>query len=472
MAVDVTRMRAAEIARRVRNADVYAVDVAEAFLDRAEKIGPALNTWITLDREGALKAAEVVDEAVAAGEDVGPLTGVPVGLKDLIDVAGLRTTAGSLIYKDNVAEHDAPLTQMIRGAGGVIMGKLNLQEFAFGPSGHNPHYGDQKNPWDPERAAGGSSGGAGNAVVSAQASITIGSDTGGSIRIPASLCGVVGHKPTFGLVTKSRCFPLCWSLDSFGPLGTSAEDCAMMMSAIAGPDPEDPSSLQAEAPDFEAALGTPLKGLRVGHARSYYADQSESSVIEGVEEVVLSLKEAGAEVIEVDIPDLDAAYEACTNFFMPEAAAVHEKNVRERAEDYDPMVLERIRIGFFVPAPAYIQAQRFRAQWTERVLKEVFGKVDLVLAAATPMPAPLRSARGITIDGKDYSARGHLIALTRHINFLGFPSTGFPTGFSDEGLPLGAQFIGPPLHDHRTLGAVHQLELMGAVRVQIAPFEG
>ena len=472
MVDDIARLAASEIAGRVLAGELLAADVAEAFLLRAEKIGPALNTWITLDREGALNQARIIDEAMAEGKDPGPLAGVPVGLKDIIDVAGLRTTAGSLILKDQVAAGDAPLTRKIRKAGAVILGKLNMHEFAFGPSGHNPHYGDQKNPWDTKRVTGGSSGGSGNAAATGQASITIGSDTGGSIRIPTSLCGVIGHKPTFGLVTKAGCVSLSWSLDSFGPMATSARDCALMMSTIAGPDPEDPSSLQVEAPDFIGALDKPLAGLRIGHARNYYADQSDPAVCEAIEEVDRALSDAGAQVVEVNIPGLKTAYGAATNFMMPEAAAYHEKNIRERPDDYDPKVLERLKIGFFIPATSYIQAQRFRSQWTAQVLKEVFGKVDLVLAAATPMPAPLRSAKTVTVAGKEYDARGHLIALTRHINFLGFPSTGFPAGISDEGLPLGAQLIGPPLHDHRTLAAVHQLGKAGAVRFQFAPFEG
>jgi Asp-tRNA(Asn)/Glu-tRNA(Gln) amidotransferase A subunit family amidase len=195
-------------------------------------------------------------------------------------------------------------------------------------------------------------------------------------------------------------------------------------------------------------------------------------VCEAVEEVDRALAEAGAQVIEVNIPDLETAYGAATNFMMPEASAFHEKNIRERSGDYDPKVLDRLKIGFFVPATSYIQAQRFRSQWTAQVLREVFGKVDLVLAAATPVPAPLRSAKTIKVNGKEYDARGHLIVLTRHINFLGFPSTGFPSGFSNEGLPLGAQLIGPPLQDHRTIAAVHQLEKTGALRFQYAPFDG
>ncbi|MEE9241370.1 MAG: amidase family protein, partial [bacterium] len=247
---------------------------------------------------------------------------------------------------------------------------------------------------------------------------------------------------------------------------------ALMMSAIAGPDPSDPSSMQTPAPDFAGELDTPLKDLRIGHARSYYVDQSDPEVVKGVEEAALALSDAGAQVTEVDIPDLDLAYDACTAFMLAETSAAHEKHVRERADEMDPWVVERTRAGFFIPASAYIQAQRFRAQWTARVLKEVFGKVDLVLAAATPIPAQLHSADKVTVKGKEYGARLHLIALTRHINFLGFPSTGFPVGLSSGGLPLGAQIFGAPFQDHRTIAAVHQLEKSGAVKAKIAPFEG
>lgn len=472
MSDDITRLSGAEIARSVKGKDLSAIEVAKAFIARAEKYGPALNTWITLDTEGALLRSRAVDKIVAAGKSPGSLAGVPIGLKDLIDMAGLRTTAGSRIYANRLASEDAPLTKKIRESGAVILGKLNLHEFAFGPSGHNPHYGDQKNPWDIERITGGSSGGSGNSVTTAQVSIAIGSDTGGSIRIPASLCGIIGHKPTFGLVTKAKCFPLSWSLDTFGPLATNAEDCALMMSAIAGPDSSDPSSLLVPAPDFMVELDKPLKDLRIGHARSYYTDQSEPEVVSAVERIANALSDAGAHVAEVEIPDLDLAYDLCSTFMLAETAAVHERHIRERSEEMDPWVVERTRPGFFISATQYLQAQRFRAQWTKNVLKEVFGKVDLILSAATPITAPLRSAETVRVNGKEYSSRLHLISLTRHINFLGFPSTAFPSGFDSQGLPLGAQLIGKPLHDHQTLATVHQLEKIGAVQVKIAMHNG
>jgi len=469
---EITRLSAREIARRVRRGDLRAAEAAEAFLARAERLGPKLNTWITLDREGALRSARAVDAAAAAGRDPGPLAGVPVGLKDLIDVAGLPTTAGSRIDRERIARADAPLARRLKEAGALILGKLNLHEYAFGATGHNPHWGDQKNPWDTGRITGGSSGGSGNAVASGQAAIAIGSDTGGSVRIPASLCGVVGHKPTFGLVGKAGCVPLSWSLDTFGPLAASAGDCALAMSVLAGHEPADPSSLSGPAPDFLGALDSPLRGFRVGHAKSYYAGASDPAVAEAVERAARALAEAGAQVVEVDIPDWKLARDASTNILFSEAAAVHEKNIRERGGEFDPGVAERLRTGLFIPATAYLQALRFRAQWTERVMEEVFGRVDALLAAATPIPAPLRSASTVNLNGEEQEIRAVLTSLTRLWNFFGGPSVSFPAGASAGGLPLGAQLMGPPLGDPRLLGALHQLEKAGALRAERAPFEG
>ncbi len=469
MTNDLTKLTASEIVAQIKERTVSAIEVAEAHLERSEKIGPQLNSWIKIDSEGALKAARETDAAIARGEDPGPMAGAPIGLKDLIDMKGLPTTAGSIIDKRNTPDADALLARKIRRAGGVILGKLNLHEFAFGPTGHNPHYGDQKNPWDTERITGGSSGGSGNSVATEQVSIAIGSDTGGSIRIPASLCGVIGHKPTFGMVTKSNCAPLSWSLDSFGPLARSARDCALMMSAIAGRDPADASSIAAEPPDFMGALGKPIEDFRIGHARDYYEQRSEPPVAEAVEGLARTIREAGADVVEIEIPDIELASHAASVLMVAEAAAVHEKNVRENAKDFDPGVLGRIRPGFFIPATSYIQALRFREQWAKRICKEVFARVDLVLSATTPIPAVLRSQSSESIRGREIDIRTIMTSLTRLWNFLGGPATAFPAGMSEEGLPLGAQIMGAPFADHHTLAFTHQLEQKGIVKVERPP---
>ena len=469
MTNDLTNLTAAEITAQIKEKRISAKEVTEAHLEHSKKIGAGLNSWIKLDPEGSLKSAQEVDAAIARGDDPGPMAGAPIGLKDLIDMKGLPTTAGSIIDKDKIADEDALLARRIRQAGGVILGKLNLHEYAFGPTGLNPHYGDQKNPWDTERVTGGSSGGSGNSVATGQVSIAIGSDTGGSIRIPASLCGVIGHKPTHGLVTKSNCAPLSWSLDSFGPLARSAQDCAIMMSAIAGHDPADASSIAGDPPDFIGALNKPIEEFRIGLARDYYEQRSEPPVAEAVNNLVKKIQELGAEVVEVEIPDVETAFHAAAVLMVSEAASVHENNIRNHAQDFDPAVLERIRPGFFISATSYIQALRFREQWTKRICKEVYGEVDLVLSAATPIPAALRSQSTGTVRGKEVEIRTLMISLTRLWNFLGGPSTAFPSGMSEEGLPLGAQIMGAPFADHHTLAFVHKLEKNGVVKVEKPP---
>ncbi len=469
MTNDLTRLTAAEIVAHIREKKTSALEVTEAHLERSNGIGPALNSWIRLDAEGALEVARETDAAISRGDDPGPMAGVPIGLKDLIDMEGLPTTAGSIIDKGNIPDADALLTRKIRRAGGVILGKLNLHEFAFGPTGHNPHYGDQKNPWGTERITGGSSGGSGNSVATGQVAIAIGSDTGGSIRIPASLCGVIGHKPTFGLVTKSNCAPLSWSLDSFGPLARSARDCALMMSAIAGHDPADPSSIAGTPPDFMGELSNPIEKFRVGHARNYYEQRSEPPVAEAVEKLAQAIQEAGAQVVEIEIPDVEYASHAASVLMVAEAAAVHEKNVHENAAEFDQGVLGRIRPGFFIPATSYIQAHRFREQWTKRICKDVFGQVDLVLSATTPVPAVLRSQSSEYIRGREIDIRTIMTSLTRLWNFFGGPSTAFPAGMSENVLPLGAQIMGAPFADHHTLAFAHQLEQKGIVEVERPP---
>jgi len=467
---DPTHLPAAEIARRVRRGELSAASAAEAFLARAHRLGPKLNTWIRLDPEGARRAARAVDEAVAAKKDPGPLAGVPVGIKDLVDMAGLPTTAGSRIDRDRIAKEDATLVRRLRGAGAVILGKLNLHEYAYGPTGHNIHYGDMKNPWDPSRVTGGSSGGSGNAVATGQAAFAIGSDTGGSIRIPASLCGVVGHKPTFGLVSKAGCVPLSWSLDTVGPLARTAEDCALAMSVLAGHDPADPCSMDGKPLRFLEGLGEPLKGLRIGHARRYYAD-SDPEVAEAVERLAEALAEAGARVEEVEIPDQEPAKDATAIVLMCEAAAYHEKNIRDRPGDYDPRVVERLRPGLLVRAAEYLQAQRFRGEWAARVMREAFGRADFLLAASTPIPAPPIAEDTVTLRGGKQAVRGLLTSLTRMWNFFGGPAVSFPAGFSRGGLPIGAQLMGAPFSDARLLAVLHQLERMGVAETKRAPFE-
>ncbi|MED5578929.1 MAG: amidase [Nitrospinota bacterium] len=455
----ITNFSAFHIVSSIKKKEISAIEVSEAFLERCKSIGEKLNTWIALDEETILNRANEIDKLLKDGKDPGPLCGVPIGIKDLIDMENFPTTSGSLIEKDSFANSDSTIVSKLKNAGANIFGKLNLHEFAFGPTGLNPHYGDQKNPWDPKHMTGGSSGGSGNSVVTSQVPISIGSDTGGSIRIPSSLCGSFGLKPTLGLVSKFRCMPLSWSLDTLGPLSMSIEDCSLFMSVVSGFDPQDPYSIHSDHIDFNGKLKkNDLQKTRVGHARSFYEKNTDKVISSRINEIAQQISKLGVEVIEIDIPELDIAYDACTSIMVSEAAAVHEKRIRHFASKYDPQVIERIKPGFFVPATSYIQSQRFRGEWSQKITNEIFAKVDAILAPTTPIAAPLRSEHSVFLNGEKKETRGLLISLTRIWNFYGGPSVSMPIGKTEQGLPFGAQLMGRILEDDKLLGLAYNLE--------------
>ena len=455
----ITNLTAFQIVSSVKKKEISALEVSNSFLDRCKSIGGKLNTWITLDEEKIISRANQIDKLIRDGKDPGPLCGVPIGIKDLIDVENLPTTSGSLIEKDNIPNFDSTIVSKLKNAGANIFGKLNLHEFAFGPTGLNPHYGDQKNPWNPKHMTGGSSGGSGNSVVTSQVPISIGSDTGGSIRIPSSLCGSYGLKPTLGLLSKFRGMPLSWSLDTFGPLSMSIEDCALFMSVTSGFDPNDPFSIHSDQMNFNSELKkTNLQKIKIGHARKFYEKNTDKEIASKINKITEQILKLGIEVIEIDIPELDLAYDACTSIMISEAAAVHEKRMRHFAEKYDPQVIERIKPGFFVPATTYIQSQRFRREWSQKVTDKIFSKVDAILAPTTPIAAPLRSEHSVILNGKEKQIRGLLISLTRLWNFYGGPSVSMPIGKTEKGLPFGAQLMGPILGDDKLLGLAYCLE--------------
>ena len=455
----ITNSYAFEIVSSIKNREISALEVANAYLLRCKSIGEKLNTWITLNEESVICRANEIDDLIETGKNPGDLCGVPIGIKDLIDMESYPTTSGSLIEKNNIAKFDSTIVSKLKDAGANIFGKLNLHEFAFGPTGLNPHYGDQKNPWNPEHMTGGSSGGSGNSVVTSQVPISIGSDTGGSIRIPSSLCGSYGFKPTLGLVSKFRCMPLSWSLDTFGPLTMSIQDCALFMSVTAGFDPNDSYSIHSDQLNFiDEVKKNDLHKTKIGHARSFYEKNTDKKIISRLDEILQQISKLGIEIIEIDIPDLDLAYDACTSIMVSEAAAVHEKRMRHFSNNYDPQVIERIKPGFFVPATTYIQSQRFRREWSQKVTDKIFTKVDAILAPTTPIAAPLRSEHSVLLNGKRKQTRGLLISLTRLWNFYGGPSISFPIGNTEHGLPFGAQLMGRILGDDKLLGIAYSLQ--------------
>jgi aspartyl-tRNA(Asn)/glutamyl-tRNA(Gln) amidotransferase subunit A len=428
------------VALLLRNKQLSPVELTNAYLARVERLDPMLNSYIRVLPEMALAAARQGEEEIRGGGWRGPLHGVALGIKDLFDLAGVPTTMGSTILRDNVPAVDATVVSNLRAAGAVILGKHNLHEFAFGITSENPHYGAVHNPWDLDRVPGGSSGGTAAAVAAGLCAAGLGSDTGASIRAPASFCGTVGLKPTYGRVSRAGALPLAWSLDHAGPLARSVADCAVLLQAIAGYDPRDPASSTEPVPDFSAQLASGVAGLRVGIPREYFFEIVEPDVDRLVREAVSVLEQLGARVEEVSLPHVRDAQVAGNVIMSSEAAAWHHDWLRERPHDYGPDVLQRIRGGLLVRATEYLHSQQMRTL-IQQDFAQAFARVDVVVAPTVPIVAPPI--------GRTFEPGGPLGLAPRSIanrttvpcNLTGMPAISVPCGFSD-GLPVGLQIMG------------------------------
>ena len=440
-----------EAAARIGRRELSPVELTQACLDRISGIDPRLNAFITVTADDALRAAREAEEAIARGDRRGPLHGIPLALKDLFATAGVRTTAGSRILAHHVPEEDSDAAQRLAAAGAVILGKLNLHEFAFGATGVNPHYGPARNPWNTERITGGSSSGSGAAVAAGECFAALGTDTGGSIRIPASLCGVVGLKPTFGRVSRRGVIPLSWSLDHVGPLARTVEDAAIVLQALAGHDPLDQSSSEASVPDYHAGLKDGVKGLRVGIPARFFFESLDPEVEQAVRAAVAKLEELGAATEDVPVPYIDEIPGAVTAIMLPEALAYHQTWMAQRPEDYGDDVRYRLELGATFLAVHYVQAQRLRELAVSAWKREVFSRVDILATPATPTVAG-------PIDKSGLDQTFSLIRNTSPINLLGLPAVSLPCGLTSEGLPIGLQLIGRWFDEATVLRAAYAYE--------------
>ena len=441
----------AEAGRLIRRRELSPVELTQACLQRIERLDGRINAFITVTGEQAIAAARQVEAEIAGGSHRGPLHGIPVGLKDIFGVANVRMTGGSKILAENVATEDSVATTRLKAAGAVFLGKLNLHEFAFGATGINPHYGPARNPWDAERITGGSSSGSGAAVAGGECPAALGTDTGGSIRIPASLCGIVGLKPTYGRVSKRGVLPLSWSLDHVGAMTRTVADAAIFLQAIAGYDEGDGSSTGEPVPDYNAAPNGGLRGLRVGVPREFFFENVDPEVEKSVQSAIGVLGELGAIVTEVEVPLIAEIPGALTAMMLPEALAYHQKWMAERPDDYGDDVRYRLELGSGYLAVHYVQAQRLRGIAVEAWRQDVFPKVDLVATPTTPVTAR-------PISEGDLQVTFSLIRFTNLFNFLGVPAISLPCGFSTEGLPIGLQLAGRWWDEGTMLRAAHAYE--------------
>ena len=439
----------------VATKQVSPVEVVRTYLERISGLDPTVRAFITVSADAALEAARAAESVLMAGHPVGPLHGVPWAPKDLYSTKGLRTTGGSKILGEWVPSEDSTVVARLTRAGAIVLGKLNMHEFAYGPEGINAHYGDTRNPWsaDAHRIAGGSSSGSGAAVAAALAPGSLGSDTGGSIRIPASLCGITGLKPTYGRVSRAGVLPLAWSMDHVGPMTRSARDCALMLSAIAGYDPADPTTSVLPVPDYGAALTGDVKGLRVGLLRAHFTDPAAPEVRAAVEGVAKQLEQGGALVDDVNLTQVIHVATASAAIVASEALAYHAPWMRSRAQDYQPDVRERLRLGAFVNGAHYVRAQQIRAL-VAREVDEALARRDVLLAPATPLVAPVLGERETALGDGPSDVRAALLRCTRPFNFSGHPACAAPCGFTAAGLPIGAQIVGRPFDEATVLRVV------------------
>ena len=443
-----------ELAGLIGTKAVSPVEVTRVHLERIASHDTALKSYITICADSALAAAREAEAALMAGRPLGPLHGVPYGLKDLYDTAGIKTTGGSKILGDRVPTADATVTRRLAEAGAVLLGKLNMVEFAYGPEGFNPHYGDAHNPWDraTHRLTGGSSSGSGAAVAAGLAPGALGSDTGGSIRIPASLCGITGLKPTYGRVSRAGVLPLAWSMDHVGPMTRTAADAALMLTAMAGYDAADPSTSVLPVPDYRAALTGDVKGLRVGLLRGFFLDGATPEVRAAVEQAARTLAAAGAVVDEVSLVQMGNTGPAAFAIIGSEALAYHAPTLRTRADDYDPEVARRLKTAAFIGGHHYVRAQQVRALIRADV-DAALARRDVLLAPSTPMTAPALDDRQVALGDGPSPVRPALIRFTQPFNLSGHPACSVPCGFTPAGLPVGMQIVGRPFDEATVLRA-------------------
>jgi aspartyl-tRNA(Asn)/glutamyl-tRNA(Gln) amidotransferase subunit A len=457
VSTDPALMSLLEVASAIATKRLSSHEVTRALLHRIAQWQPRLNAFMEIESEAALKAADEADGALAKGESRGPLHGVPLAHKDMYYDAGKVVTCGSAIRRDFVATSTSTALQRLKDAGTIRLGSLLMAEFAYGPTGHNAHYGPVHNPFALDHITGGSSSGSGAAVAARLTYAALGSDTGGSIRMPAHFCGVTGLKVTYGRVSRAGAMPLSQSLDTVGPLAQTAEDCALLLALMAGPDPEDPTASHAPVADYMAATKARVKGLKIGVPSNFYVDDLDKEVARILDETIATLKREGAEMVQVELPDQRQLSAACQLLLAVEAAAFHKRWLIERPQDYGPQVLMRLQNGLAIPGVTYLETMRWRGPALAAHVAAT-SKVDAVIAPVAPMPAPTTAESDV---GNSPGAEGviqRLTRFTRPINYLGLPSLAIPSGFTKAGLPVGMQLIGRSFDEATilTIGAAFQ----------------
>ncbi len=450
-ALELSRLTLSEAARLIGGRSISPVELTQACLERIQKFNPVLNAFITVTAGQAMAQARAAEREIAGGHYRGPLHGIPIALKDLIDTAGVRTTAASALFEKRVPAEDAEVARRLKSAGAMILGKTNLHEFAYGGSGVVSYYGAARNPWAREHITGGSSSGSAAAVAAGMCYAALGTDTAGSIRLPAACCGIVGLKPTCGLVSARGVIPLSWSYDHVGPMTRSVRDAALVMNTIAGYDAADISSRDWPKGDYTAALETETSALRLGIVRQFFFDDLEPEVAAAVNNALQVLETLTAGLSDASMPiDTDRTVQSA------EIYACHASFLETGAELYQPETLRRIKRAESITASEYI-LKRNELEALRRTAADLFCDYDLLITPAAPVVAPALAELQAS---PDELRRRELVLLrnTRPLNVLGLPAISVPCGFTRAGLPVGLQIVGAPGDDARVLQLAHAYE--------------
>jgi aspartyl-tRNA(Asn)/glutamyl-tRNA(Gln) amidotransferase subunit A len=458
--LNLTQLDLSEVSQLVRSKEVSPVQLTQQCLNRIDRLNGKLNAFITVTAESALVEARAAESEIQRGQWRGPLHGVPIALKDIVDTAGVRTTAASELFKDRVPTGDADIVRRLKAAGAVFLGKLNMHEFAYGGSSVVSYFGAVRNPWDPSYSTGGSSGGSAAAVAARLCYAAIGTDTGGSIRQPASYCGIVGLKPTYGRVSTSGVIPLSWSLDHVGPMTRTTRDAALVLQAIAGHDRHDPASIDMPIPDYAATISASTSSLRLGIPRAYFWEELDPEIDAVMGAALTVLKKMTASQREIPPLATDGSYSSWTNpygaVFTPEAYAYHKDYIEKSPQLYQPATLKRLRIGAEVSAAKYIQSRR-EMELLRRSIVQVFENVDVLVTPTVRIP-PFTIT---DLQGDIDSVRAKELAMlhnTRVLNLTGLPTISVPCGFNSGGLPVGMQITGRPGDEPTVLRLAHAYE--------------
>ena len=457
MTFDPTWAKASEIAAAVSAGTVSAQSVIEQTLARIKKVDKKLNAFTTVTDKRARETAKKIDQTRASGQQLGPLAGVPFAVKNLFDVAGIATVAGSKINRRNPpAKQDSPLIERLEASGAILVGALNMGEYAYDFTGENIHDGNSRNPHDLERMTGGSSGGSGGAVAGGEVPLSLGSDTNGSIRVPSSLCGLFGLKPTYGRLPRHRSFPFVDSFDHLGPIARSTHDLALAYDAMQGYDAGDAACQNRPVEPTLTHLDRGIGGIRVAVAGGYFQKAAFPEALEALNKVAAALEAAG----EVEIPEAQRARSAAYVITASEGASLHLDRLRKRAEDFDPATRDRLIAGAMIPSAMVVKAQKFRRWYRDEVLK-LFDHVDAILAPATPCTAPKIGQQTFKLGGVEMPVRANLGIYTQPISFIGLPVVAVPVPLSP--LPIAVQIICAPWREDIALRIACELEKTGVV---------